>query len=73
LKACLATKEVIPDLLAVLFNYFAVHDLFEFNPEACQRLAILGLQPYRCFALAGREDFEVRTASMIPHLLLKVE
>jgi hypothetical protein len=73
LKARLATKEVVPDLLAILFNYFSVHDLFEFDPEARQRLAILGLQPYRSFALVGREDFEVRTASMIPHLLLKVE
>jgi len=34
MDACLATKEVIPDLLAVLFNNFAIHDLLEFNPEA---------------------------------------
>jgi len=73
LKASLATEEVVPDLLVVLFNYFAVHDLFEFNLEARQRLAIFGLQPYCYFVLAGREDFEVRTVSIIPNLLLKVE
>jgi molecular chaperone DnaK (HSP70) len=37
------------------------------------RLAIFGLQHYRRFTLVGREDFEVRTASMIPYLFLKVE
>jgi hypothetical protein len=30
-KACLATKEVVPDLLATFLSYFAIYNLFEFN------------------------------------------
>jgi len=73
MDACLATKKVVPHLLAVLFNDFAIHDLLEFNPEAGQRLAILGFQPYSCLALTGRKDVEVCIAGMIENLLLKVE
>jgi hypothetical protein len=67
LIACIAAKEVVPDLLTVLLDYFAIYDLLEFHPETRQRLAILGHQPNSSLALTGREDVEVRTVNvMVP-------
>jgi hypothetical protein len=56
--------------LTVFLDYFAVYDVLEFDSEARQCLAILGYQPNSSFALARREDVEVRTGNVIPEVLL---